>query len=278
MKVDGTTQIYGIMGNPVAHSLSPAMHNAALAAMAYPAIYLAFRVNDAAAAMAAMRALNIRGLSVTIPHKVDIMAHLNEIDELAMKIGAVNTVVNQKGRLKGYNTDCTGAAAALQKHIEIKNKRVTLVGAGGAARAVAFGLVSRGAKITVFNRSADRGRALAEAIKADYAPLSDLAHHEGDIVINTTSVGMHPHTDVSPIPAHCLSANMVVMDIVYNPLETALLNIARSKGCKVIDGTAMFVLQGQEQLALWTGRRPPVEVMRQAVLNALGQAQTGGTS
>lgn len=267
--IDAKTQLFGVIGNPVAHSLSPVMHNAALAAMDYPAVYLAFQVNAAAGAAAAMRALNIKGMSVTIPHKVDIMPYLDDIDPLARAIGAVNTVINRNGRLLGTNTDCHGAMTALEEHTTLKNKPAALLGAGGAARAIGFGLLEAGARVTVFNRGIERGQALADSLGAPFYPLDQFGDHPADIVINTTSVGMTPNTAAMPVAAETLAAHMVVMDIVYNPLETALLRAARARGCTTIDGVAMFVHQGVRQLALWTDRQPPVAVMRQAVLNAL---------
>lgn len=268
--INANTQLFGVIGNPVAHSLSPTMHNAAMAAMNYPGVFLAFEVDDAGSAAAAMRTLNIRGLSVTIPHKVDIMDHLDEIDPLASNIGAVNTIVNQEGRLIGHNTDCLGAIQALAERTSISDKKVLLVGAGGAARAVGFGLVDQGAEVIVFNRNPQRGEALAEALGSKYCPISELAHHTGNIIVNATSVGMSPHCESSPVPEQTLDGHMVVMDIVYNPLETALLKSAKKKSCTVINGTAMFVYQAQQQLILWTGQRPPVEIMQQTVLKALG--------
>jgi shikimate dehydrogenase len=272
--IDAKTRLFGVIGNPVTHSLSPVMHNAALAAMDYPAVYLAFQVHAAAGAAAAMRALNIKGLSVTIPHKVDIMPYLDEIDPLARAIGAVNTVVNRNGRLLGTNTDCHGALAALEEHTTLKNRSAALLGAGGAARAVGFGLLDAGARVTVFNRGIQRGRALADSLGVPFYPLDQFGDHPMDIVINTTSAGMTPLTTAMPVAAETLAARMVVMDIVYNPLETALLRTARARGCTTIDGVAMFVHQGVRQLALWTDRQPPVAVMRQAVLNALTAAES----
>jgi shikimate dehydrogenase len=273
--INARTQLFGVIGKPVGHSLSPIMHNAAMAAMNYPGVFLAFEVEDAGGTAAAVRSLNIQGLSVTIPHKVDIMDHLDEIDPLASKIGAVNTIVNQNGRLIGHNTDCSGAVQALAEQTSIADKKVLLVGAGGAARAVGFGLVEEGAEVIVFNRNPQRGEVLADALHSEYHPISELAQHTGNILVNTTSVGMSPHCEASPVPEQMLEPHMVVMDIVYNPLETAMLKAAKSRGCTIINGTAMFVYQAQQQLVLWTGQRPPVEIMQQAVLRALGHSAKG---
>jgi shikimate dehydrogenase len=274
--IDARTRLFGVIGAPVAHSLGPAMHNAALRAMGYPAVYMAFHVTDPAGAITGMRSLGIGGLSVTIPHKVAVMDHLDEMDDAARRIGAVNTVVHRDGRLIGFNTDCFGAVAALKEQTGLAGKTVALVGAGGAARAVGFGLIAEGARVALVNRGAERGRSLARALNADYYPLAQAGQAGAEILINTTSVGMTPDTDRSPVPARALKAGMVVMDIVYNPLETRLLADAREAGCTTIDGVAMFVYQGARQLELWTGQAPPVAVMRQAVLEALARRGSPG--
>jgi len=249
------------------------MHNAALQAMGYPAVYLAFKVDDPAGAVTAVRALGLGGLSVTIPHKVSIMDHLDQIDPLARQIGAVNTVVNRSGVLTGYNTDCYGAMAALKEKTGLTGKRAVILGAGGAARAVGFGLKSEGAQVVIYNRNADRGRALAKALDAEFRPWEDLvdlrdlgdAALDADLVINTTSVGMVPNVEDSPLPDKALARHMVVMDIVYTPLETRLLRNAGAAGCLTVDGLTMFILQGVRQLQLWTGQQPPMTTMRQSV-------------
>ncbi len=269
--IDTQTRLFGVIGNPVRHSLGPLMHNRALQAMGYPAVYLAFTVSDVANALAGVRALGIGGLSVTIPHKVAVMEYLDEVDDLARRIGAVNTIVHRDGRLIGYNTDCFGAVAALKEKISLAGRRVAVLGAGGAARAVGFGLLAEGAAVTIFNRDSERGRSLANTLSAASYPLGALADHEADIVVNTTSVGMWPDIEAMPVAAHALSPRMVVMDIVYNPLETELLKVARRVGCDVVDGLTMFVLQGARQLELWTGAPAPRGVMRAAVAEALAE-------
>jgi shikimate dehydrogenase len=269
LPIDTRTCLFGVIGDPVGHSLSPVMHNAALAAMGYPGIYLAFQVSDPAGALSGMRAFRIRGLSVTIPHKIAVMEHLDEIDPLARRIGAVNTIVNRNGHLIGFNTDCYGAVAGLKAHTGLKDKQVAVLGAGGAARAVAFGLAAEGARVTIFNRSIQRAEALAQALHVPYCGMDCFDGRHMDIVVNTTSVGMTPRTEDTPIAVESLKAGMVVMDIVYNPLQTALLRAAAKKNCITIDGVAMFVHQGARQLELWTGRRAPVTVMRETVLKNL---------
>jgi shikimate dehydrogenase len=267
--IDTDTSLFGLIGNPVAHSLSPAMHNQAFEATGYNGVYLAFRVTDPATAIKGIKALNFRGVSVTLPHKVAVMEHLDEIDETAAQIGAVNTIVNNQGRLIGFNTDCPGALEALRSQTSLKDKAVALIGAGGAARAIGFGLVSAGGRVTVLNRSRTNGERLAEDLQAEFLPLNACQPNRYEILINTTPVGMHPETEATPIPKGELSKDMVVMDIVYNPLETRFLKEAAAIGCRTINGVAMFVFQGAQQFELWTDQKAPVDVMRQAVLEAL---------
>ena len=268
--IDADTSLYALIGNPVAHSLSPLMHNQAFAATGRNAVYLALRVTDPGPALTGIRALNFKGLSVTLPHKVAVMEYLDEIDEIAAKIGAVNTVVNDNGKLTGYNTDCPGAVEALRTRTSIDGKSVALIGAGGAARAVGFGLVAAGGRVTVLNRSRPNGEQLAADLQADFLPLSEWKPEPYEILINTTPVGMHPDTDANPIPKKELSKDMVVMDIVYNPLKTRLLKAAQAHGCLTVNGAAMFVFQGAQQFELWTGQKAPVDIMHRVVLEALG--------
>ena len=213
--------------------------------------------------------MNFKGVSVTLPHKVAVMEHLDGIDETAARIGAVNTIVNNQGRLIGYNTDCPGAIEALKTRTSIKDKAVALIGAGGAARAIGFGLVAAGGQLTVLNRSRANGERLARDLQAEFAPLNDWQPNRYEILINTTPVGMHPEMGATPVPKEDLSKDMVVMDIVYNPLETRFLKEAAARGCRTINGADMFVFQGAHQFELWTGQKAPVDVMRKAVIEAL---------
>jgi shikimate dehydrogenase len=267
--IDADTSLFGLIGNPVAHSLSPVMHNQAFAATGYNGIYLAFRVTDPGTAMKGIAALNFKGVSVTLPHKVAVMEYLDEVDETAARIGAVNTIVNNQGRLIGYNTDCAGALEALRTRTSIKDKSVALIGAGGAARAIGFGLVAAGGCVTILNRTRVSGERLAADLQAQFLPLDKWASNHYEILINTTPMGMHPETDATPIPKEGLSKDMVVMDIVYNPLETRFLKEAAASGCGIINGVDMFVFQGAQQFELWTGKKAPVEGMRKAVIEAL---------
>ncbi len=274
--IDAATTLYGVFGDPVAHSLSPAMHNAAFAALGVNSVYLAFGSPEIAPCTAAMRTLGFGGASVTIPHKVAIMPLLDEIDASARRIGAVNTVVNRGGRLLGSNTDAHGALQALRAHTEITGRTAVVVGAGGAARAVAFGLKDAGGRVTVVNRSAARGEALAQRVGADFRPLAEAVGLSCEILVNTTPIGMARFGDALPVPAALLQPGMVVMDIVYTPLKTPLLAAAAARGCRTIPGTAMFVLQGARQFELWTGRSAPTEVMTAAVHAALAAGGAAG--
>jgi shikimate dehydrogenase len=267
--IDANTSLFGLIGNPVAHSLSPLMHNQALAAVGYNGIYLAFKVTDPGSAIKGIKALNFKGVSVTLPHKVAVMQYLDEVDETAARIGAVNTIVNQKGKLMGHNTDCHGAVEALKTKTTIQGKSVAIIGAGGAARAIGFGLASEGGHLTILNRSRTNGERLAADLEAGFFPLNECQPSRYEVLINTTPVGMHPQTDATPIPKRNLSKDMVIMDIVYNPLKTRLLKEAEAKKCQTINGVAMFVFQGAHQFELWTGKQAPVDVMRQAVLETL---------
>ena len=271
--IDQHTVLYGVVGWPTGHSLSPAMHNAAFAAAGINGVYLAFAVRDIAGCMAGIRALGIRGLSVTIPHKSAVIPHLDDLDERAKEIGAVNTVVNRDGRLIGYNTDAAGALKALEERISLAGRRCVILGAGGAARAIAFALRDKVAAITVANRSPDRGRALAQSLGCSFISLDELKGVQADLLIQTTPVGMAPGDRACPISEQILKEGMAVMDIIYNPLETKLLAMARSRGCVTIAGLSMFIHQGAEQFRLWTGGEPPTQAMMRAVLELLSSEE-----
>ncbi|HVO84990.1 MAG TPA: shikimate dehydrogenase [Syntrophobacteria bacterium] len=267
--IDQQTVLYGVVGWPIGHSLSPVMHNAAFAAAGLNAVYLAFAVRDLAGCMAGVQALGIRGLSVTVPHKSAVIPHLDDLDERAREIGAVNTVVNRDGRLTGYNTDAAGALKALEERISLAGKRCLILGAGGAARAIAFALRDKVGALTVANRSPARGRALAQALGCSFISLDELHRVQADLLIQTTPVGMAPDDGACPVSEQILKEGMAVMDIIYNPLETKLLAMARSRGCVTITGLSMFIHQGAEQFRLWTGGEPSVQAMTRAVLEVL---------
>ncbi len=268
--INTSTALYGVLGNPVGHSLGPAMHNSAFAHVGFNGVYLAFKVADIKSAVSGIRALGIKGVSITIPHKVAIMEHLDRVDDTAARIGAVNTVVNENGVLTGFNSDSPGAMAALLEKTAIKGKTVAMIGAGGAARAVGHGIKANKGELVILNRTVAKGEALARDLNAGFFPLDRFKDIRPDIVINTTAMGMTPETDVMPVPPSFIRPKMVVMDIVYNPLDTALLKAARQKGCKIVDGVAMFVYQGAYQFEIWTGKKAPVDIMRSVVLKALG--------
>ncbi len=267
----GHARIYGVLGNPVGHSLSPAMHNAAFKAAGIDAFYGAFQTADLKGSVRGMRALGICGMSVTLPFKTDVIPYLDGLDPLAERIGAVNTIVNHDGFLKGYNTDGLGAMRALSEAMDLKDKKCALVGAGGAARAIGFMARENGMALVVANRSEARGRQLADFLKSPFAPIEEIGALEIDVLIQTTSVGMFPKEDASPVPDDLFRKGMVVMDAIYNPLETKMLKDARARGCITIGGLEMFIHQGASQFRLWTGLEAPLNVMRHAVTGALAK-------
>lgn len=271
MNIDQHTSLYGVVGNPIRHSLSPAIHNTALSAHGLNAVYLAFEVEDAEGLVKGVRALGIRGMSVTIPHKTAVIPFLDHVDDLAKEIGAVNTIVNDGGRLVGYNTDAGGALKALEDQVEISGKTCLILGAGGAARAIGYILKENAAHVVLSNRSVEAGTALARTLDCPFVPLSQLEEVATDILIQNTPVGMAPHMDECLVPEHILKEGMVIMDVIYNPLETKLLTLAKARGCLTINGLGMFIHQGAEQFRLWTGLEPPFEAMTEAAMQALGR-------
>jgi shikimate dehydrogenase len=270
MHINGATELYGIMGNPVTHSLSPAMHNGAFGALGLNKVYLPFAVQDVGQAMTGLRALGIKGVSVTIPHKQAVMEHLDSLDPVAKKIGAVNTLVISNGAIHGANTDWLGANRALSEKISLQNASVLLLGAGGSARAIGFGLLEAGASLTIASRTPEKGQALAKLLGCPWLPLAEAATFKADALVNATSIGMAPQQDMLPIAQEALANFQVIMDIVYAPLKTRLLQEAELAGCQTINGLAMLLYQGAAQFELWTGLQAPVEVMRQSLLSSLG--------
>lgn len=263
--INQNTELYGVLGNPVKHSLSPLMHNAAFRDKGINAVYLAFKSNDVARAIHGMRGLSIKGMSVTIPHKSSVIPLLDEIDPLAKDIGAVNTIVNKDGKLIGYNTDAAGALRSLEDVIRVAGKSCVIVGAGGAARAIGYMLKQHNVNLMIANRSKERGEALSRSLDSTYIKPEQLEKINADILINTTPVGMSPNTGFCPVPEKALKQGMVVMDIIYNPRMTKLLDIASKKGCRIVDGLGMFIYQGAEQFRLWTGQEAPVDLMKKVV-------------
>jgi shikimate dehydrogenase len=273
MVINGETVLYGIVGNPVTHSLSPAMQNAALAERNINGVYLPFSALDIEAAITGIRGLGVQGVSVTIPYKESVMAYLDMIDPVAQRIGAVNTIILQEDdngkSLIGLNTDWLGAIRALEEEIVLDGAEAVLLGAGGSARAIGFGLLERGVRFVLCSRTESRGKGLADELGCPWVSLADWQQLSGKILINATSVGMQPNIAVSPVPARILSHFQVVMDIVYAPLRTRLLQEAESAGCKTINGLEMLLYQGVAQFEQWTGRAAPVEVMRRALAETL---------
>jgi shikimate dehydrogenase len=273
MEITGKTKIYGIIGKPVSHSLSPLMHNRAFEVCRENRVYLPLHTEDLEAALQGLRGMHIDGVSVTIPYKEQVIGLLDEVDPVARKIGAVNTIVaRRKGGstlLYGTNTDWMGANQALAGEIELSGSRAVVLGTGGAARAIGFGLLEAGAEVEIKSRDQVKGGVLAEQLGAAWSPLDRAQLLDANILINATSVGMEPDDDLSPIAAEHCAGYEVVMDIVYAPLQTKLLRDAAALGCTVVNGLEMLLYQGVAQFELWTGREAPVEAMRKELLSAV---------
>jgi shikimate dehydrogenase len=248
--------------------------------------YVPFRVKaeDVGQAVGAIRALHIRGLNVTIPHKLAVIPYLDRVDRIARRIGAVNTIVNDEGILTGFNTDASGfIRPLLERGLELRNKRVLVIGAGGAARAIASTLADQGAQIMILNRTAERARALAESIGREFGgeigadELSDKRLAAGiekaDLVVNTTSVGMASEKGQSPVPSKLLRKGLTVYDIVYNPIRTGLLTDAEAAGCITVGGTEMLAWQGALAFEMWTGRKAPIDLMKGEVVRSLSREE-----
>jgi len=283
MSISGKTQVCGIIGDPIEHTMSPVMHNAAFQKLGLDFVYLPFQVKKEALSRAVdgVRALNIKGLNVTIPHKVAIIPFLDKLDPLAEKIGAINTIVNDGEVLTGYNTDATGfLQALLDQGVEPEGKTTVILGAGGASRAISFILAERGAHLVILNRQLARAEDLAQWItqvfEKDITALTlgeeNLAKvlAKADILVNTTSVGMNPDIDKTPVPAGLLKPGLIVFDIVYNPVQTRLLKEAEAAGAKTINGLDMLVWQGAMAFEKWTGQKAPLDLMKREAIKALG--------
>ncbi|MGO4370568.1 shikimate dehydrogenase [Paenibacillus sp. MCAF20] len=283
-RINSHTTLYGVIGDPIHHSKSPIMMNRAFRETGINGAYMAFHVtNDQLSGfIAGVKAMGIRGVNVTIPHKLDVMELLDEIDDGARTLGAVNTIVNNNGRLIGYNTDGIGYVRSLKEEAvsTLEGKRIVVIGAGGASRGLVYALSGeKPGRMTIVNRSVSKAAELAETFssRADIAamPLESLkdACQDADIVINTTMIGMYPNTDASPLDASWLKEGTVVSDIVYNPLKTKLLQEAEERGCIIHGGLGMFIYQGAYAFEYWTGKPAPTAAMREVVMDALlGQA------
>jgi len=262
-------QNYVLLGNPVAQSLSPLMHNAALKEMGINGRYSAFCVSDLESALQGIKGMDIHGASVTIPYKVSVMGYLDEIHDDALKIGAVNTIVNNHGRLMGYNTDWLGLMLTLKELMPVKDQTFVIIGAGGTTRAAVYGIMKEGGLPIIVNRTMIKGKNLPDKLNCPFYSLSDLAKIKADCLINTTPVGMYPHTDQSPVEASLLAGYKYVIDVIYNPLKTRLLHDAEKQGCRIVSGLDMFVHQGASQIKLWTGKEPSRALMKKVVTERL---------
>jgi len=272
--IDPKTRLCGIIGRPLGHTLSPAIHNAGYQALGLNFVYIAFEVEDAAAAVAAMRSLSIRGLSVTIPHKTAVIPHLDTIEKVAEMIGAVNTIVNEDGSLAGYNTDGTAALRALEEAgIATRGVPVLVLGSGGAARAVCFTLAAKStpAHLQILGIIPGELRKLTDELRektgisvaGELFSDDSLARRleECEVLIQASPVGMHPDIEKSLIPPHLLRSGLKVFDVVYNPDPTRLIRDARSRGLTTASGLRMFLYQAADQFVLFTGREAPLEAM-----------------
>ena len=269
------TALYGVIANPVGHSLSPAIHNAAFSHCGLDAVYLPLLVEEPVSFLQRFVPLGFRGFSVTIPHKQAVIQALDELEPLARRIGAANTVVVSNGRLSGYNSDAEGAVRSIEEFLPsgaaLAGMQALLIGAGGLARALAYALSDRGVRLTIANRGLGRARELATEVGATYVALEKMAGVPADLLLQTTSVGMHPKVGESIVPAAMLHPGLVVYDAVYNPLETRLLREARAAGCVTVSGLGHFVNQAARQFELWTGLEAPRDIMRQVMLTRLAR-------
>jgi shikimate dehydrogenase len=278
--INAKTKLIGLLGHPVEHSFSPIMHNAAFRDKNLNYVYLAFDVlsENLKYVIDGAKAMGIVGFNVTIPHKIEIMKYLDEIDESAKLIGAVNTIKIENSKAIGYNTDGLGARMALEEEIgEVKDKNIIIYGAGGAARAVAFELAKNN-NIIIANRTIEKAKSLAEEIREKLNKTEEGVKYSGldvnldriDVIINATPIGMYPNVDVEPIvKAEMMHKGMVVMDLIYNPLETVLLKEAKKAGAKAINGLGMLIYQGAIAFEIWTNEKPNIEVMKNAIINHL---------
>jgi shikimate dehydrogenase len=285
MAISGKTRVCGVIGDPIEHTLSPTIHNAAFNHLKLNFVFLAFRVKavDLENAVRGMRGLGIHGLNVTMPHKSMVIGYLDEVDSTVKFLGSANTILNTDGKLSGFNTDGVGALKALRENgTELSEKKVLLLGAGGAAKAIAFALAKEVGELAILNRTAEKAKELAETLgrisnkKVVGGALSSDAIAENlrdsDVLINATSVGMKPNLSQSLVAPQWLKSDLAVMDIVYNPVETKLAKDAKAAGAKVVSGVEMLIYQGAESFEIWTNRSAPIEVMRRAALNKLSSA------
>ncbi|MFQ5686680.1 MAG: shikimate dehydrogenase, partial [Candidatus Scalindua sp.] len=276
--INKETKLYGIIGNPVSHSMSPAIHNASFTEKELNNVYVSLKVSNIGAFIKEYRKIDFQGFSVTIPHKESVLPFMDDIEHTAKRIGAVNTIVRQDGKLSGYNTDCMAAVTALECGVgkngdTLNNKRISIIGAGGAARAIAFGLKEKGCDIIIYNRTLERAEKLSNDVKCRFGRFEEINKLGSDILINTTPIGMFPDIDRTPVPQNVLKEGMIVFDAVYNPIETRLLQDAKKRGCHTVNGLTMFINQAAEQFRLWTNIDPPVELMSKVVKEMLSRVK-----
>ena len=272
--INKKTKLYGIIGNPVSHSMSPAIHNAAFTEKGLKNVYVPLKIANIETFMKECREIDFQGFSVTIPHKESVLPFLDDLDHTARKIGAINTIVNRNRKLTGYNTDCMAAVMGLEYSMKeanetLNNKKISIIGAGGAARAIAFGLKEKGCDITIFNRTTERAEKLSHDVLCRFESFGEIHKLDSDILINTTSIGMFPDVNQTPVPKNILKKGMIVFDAVYNPIETRLLREANENGCHTVNGLSMFINQAAEQFRLWTDIDAPIELMTKVVKEML---------
>ena len=270
-QLDAATKVYGVVGNPIKHSLSPLMLNTAFRRETVNAVFLALQTSKLADLLTLVREVPISGLAVTMPLKEEILKHLAKTDPLSERIGACNTVVrSQEGKLYGFNTDVAAIVRPLERRLQLKGAKVLVLGAGGAARAAVFGLKDKGAEVFILNRSVETAQKLARQAKAKTFKRDQLAKTNFDAIVNATPVGMHGVKPNHLLEPKELNAR-VVFDLVYNPIDTPLIRMAREKSIPVITGVEMFVYQGARQFEIWTGKPAPEEEMLRVVVHALRQ-------
>ena len=282
MDISGKTRVFGVIGDPIEHSLSPTIQNAAFGHLGLDFVFLAFHVKaaDLENAMRGMRGLGIHGLNVTMPHKSAVIGCLDEVDFSVRFLDSANTILNRDGKLSGFSTDGVGALKALLENgVDLSGKKILLLGAGGAAKAIAFTLVPEVGELAILNRSTEKAEALAETLGHMFnrnvvgGALSPetikMNLRDSDVLVNATSAGMKPNLSQSLVAPEWLKSDLVVMDIVYNPIETKLAKDAKAAGAKVVSGVEMLIYQGAASFEIWTGHAAPIEVMRKAALNKL---------
>ncbi len=272
-QVDAATRVYGVAGDPIAHSLSPMMLNAAFRRENVNAVFVSLHAKTLPDLMTCVREIPIHGLAVTMPYKQDIMEYLDNTDPVTAKVGACNTVVRaQDGKLYGFNTDVAGVVRPLEQRMHLEGAKILVLGAGGAARAAVFGLRERGAEVHILNRHGAKAQKLARSARARVAKRNELKKTRYDVIINATPVGMG-NSRASILNESEINCRYL-MDMVYNPTETKLIRLARARGAQIITGAEMFANQGARQFEIWTGKPAPLNEMYSVVSSALDQAET----